>query len=310
MKVLVTGAAGFIGSHLAERLDALGHEVRGVDDLSTGRRENLAGLGPRFELVEGDLADGAVCARAVQGVEAVLHQAAVPSVLRSIQEPARTHRANVEATVQLFEASRHAGVRRVVYAASSSVYGDSETLPKHEQMPAKPLSPYAVQKHAGELYGRVYSALLGLPVVCLRYFNVFGPRQDPASEYSAVIPRFVSMLLRGERPTVYGDGTSSRDFVYVEDVVHANLLALDAPGAPGHSFNVGTGERVSLDELVSRLNAILGTRLPPLYLPERAGDLRHSLAAIDRARSVLGYEPKVPFDEGLRRTVQSLRTPA
>jgi UDP-glucose 4-epimerase len=307
MRVLVTGAAGFIGSHLTERLCGLGHGVRALDNFASGRRENLAGMLDSIELVEADLADPKVCRDAVAGVDAVLHHAAISSVPRSIADPAGTHRTNVEATLRLLEACREAGVKRVVYAASSSVYGDGDQLPKHEALPPRPRSPYAVQKHVGELYGALYTELFGLQVVSLRYFNVFGPRQSPDSEYSAVIPRLIGQMLRGERPTIYGDGRTSRDFVYVTDAVEANLAALAAPAAAGRCINVGRGERVSLNELVEMLNGLLGSRLPALHLPERPGDVRHSQADIRLAEELLGLQPKVAFEEGLRRTLAWLK---
>ena len=303
IKVLVTGAAGFIGSHLTQRLVTLGYDVRAVDDLSTGSRENLAGFVDRIELFEADLADPEVCRAAVQDVQFVFHEAAIPSVPRSIAEPSATHRANVDATFHLFEASRMAGVRRLIYAASSSVYGDTPELPKREQMPAQPRSPYALQKYFGELYGRLYAELFGLEVVSLRYFNVFGPRQDPNSEYSAVTSKFISMMLRGERPTIFGDGETSRDFTYVDNVVEANMLAMGASPATGQCVNIGCGRAYSLNDLVAILNSILGTDLPPVYLPEREGDVRHSLADIGLAGELLGYRPSVDFAEGLTRTV-------
>lgn len=307
MKVLVTGAAGFIGSHLAERLASLGHDVRAVDDLSTGSRANMRGFADQIEFIEGDLADPDACRRAVRGAEVVFHQAAMPSIPRSIAEPARTHRANVDATFALLEASRQAGVRRLIYAASSSVYGATGELPRREQMPAQPQSLYAIQKHVGELYARQYATLYGLEVLSLRYFNVFGPRQDPDREYSAVIPRFITAMLDGERPQMFGDGGTSRDFTFVDNVVDANVLAMDGRPAAGEVVNVGSAERVSLNQLVAALNGILATDLQALYLPEREGDTRHSLADISLAAAVLGYRPRIGLEEGLARTVAALR---
>jgi UDP-N-acetylglucosamine/UDP-N-acetyl-alpha-D-glucosaminouronate 4-epimerase len=308
VNVLVTGAAGFIGSHLACRLAALGHRVRAMDDLSTGRMENLAPVLDVIELLSGDVANAAACQDAVCGMDAVFHHAAVPSVPRSTADPMRTHRANVDGTLTLLEACRGAGVHRIVYAASSSAYGNPPAGPTSEGTPVNPLSLYALQKLAGEMYGHLYSRLFGVAVVGLRYFNVFGPRQDPQSEYSAVIPRFTAMMLRGERPTVFGDGQSTRDYVYVDNAVDANLLALEAEGVVGRSVNIGSGVGVSLIQLVERLNRILGTDLAPVLLPERPGDVRHSQADIGLARRLLGYVPRVDLDEGLRRTVASLRT--
>jgi UDP-N-acetylglucosamine/UDP-N-acetyl-alpha-D-glucosaminouronate 4-epimerase len=307
MKVLVTGAAGFIGSHLTQRLVALGHEVRALDNFATGRPENLAEVRKHVEFLEADLADPDVGRGAVRGVEVVFHEAALSSVPRSVAEPERTHRANVEATFHVLEACRVEGVRRVVYASSCSVYGDAEELPKHEAMPVRPRSPYAVHKHVGELYGGLYTELFGLEVVSLRYFNIFGPRQDPHGEYSAVIPKFIAMMLHDQRPTIFGDGKTSRDFTFVENAVDANLLAMDAPQAPGQSLNIGHGARVSLDELVEKLNSILGKDLAPVYLPERPGDVRHSLADIRLASELLGYRPRIGLEEGLARTVEAIR---
>ena len=307
MKVLVTGAAGFIGSHIAQRLVGLGHHVRAVDDFSTGKRDNLAGFADTVDFQEADMADPDACARAVEGIEVCLHLAGIPSVPRSMAEPLRTHRANVGATFQLFEASVSAGVRRVVYSTSSSVYGNTPDLPKSETMPARPQSLYAVQKHVGELIGRLYAEHYGLEVVTLRYFNIFGPRQDPNGEYSAAIPTFIEMMMLGERPTIFGDGETSRDFTYVDNAVDANVLAMDAGVANGEPINIACGERFSLNEVVEKLNAILGTDLEPLYLPERQGDIRHSVADIHLAEKVLGYRPRIGFEEGLARTVRAMR---
>ena len=306
-KVLVTGAAGFIGSHLAQRMVTLGHAVRAVDDFSTGRRENLAEFADQVDFHDADLADPEACRRAVEGIEVVFHLAGIPSVPRSMSEPLRTHRANVEGTFQLFESSVAAGVRRVVYSASSSVYGNTPDLPKNEQMPARPRSLYAVQKHVGELFGELYAEHYGLEVITLRYFNIFGPRQDPQSEYSAAIPKFIEMMLRGERPTIFGDGETSRDFTYVDNAVDANVLAMDARLANGAPINVACGQRFSLNVLIEKLNGILGTQLEPIYLPERQGDIRHSVADIRLAEQVLGYRPRIGFDEGLARTVTAMR---
>jgi UDP-glucose 4-epimerase len=301
---VVTGGAGFIGSHLVEALLAEGRPVRVVDNLATGRRANLAHLGGRYEWVEGDLASFEVARRATEGAEFVFHQAAIPSVPRSVAEPIESHEAGPTATLNVLEAARRAGVRRVMFAASSSAYGDAEELPKREDMPPRPLSPYAAGKLAGEHYVRVYARTMGLDGVSLRYFNVFGPRQDPSSPYSGVISAFVARMSRGLRPTVYGDGSQTRDFTYVADVVAANLLAMRA-GAPlgGEAYNVGAGGRVSLLDLVAGLNAILGTALEPEFLPARPGDVAHSQADIGRAAAALGYRPAVDFEEGLRRTV-------
>jgi UDP-glucose 4-epimerase len=303
---IVTGGSGFIGSHLVEALLAEGRPVRVVDNLATGRRENLAGVEGRYEWVEGDLASFDVARRAVEGAEYVFHQAAIPSVPRSVREPIESHDAGPTATLNVLEAARRAGVRRVMFAASSSAYGDNPELPKHEGMIPQPLSPYAAGKLAGEHYVRVYARTMGLDGVSLRYFNVFGPRQDPSSPYSGVISAFVMRMARGERPTIYGDGSQSRDFTYVANVVAANLLAMKSE-APlrGEAYNVGTGGRVGLIDLVASLNAILGTSLAPILEPARAGDVAHSQASLEKIAAALGYRPEVGFEEGLRRTVRA-----
>ena len=301
---VVTGGAGFIGSHLVEALIARGRPVRVVDDLSTGRRSNLSAVEGRFAWLAGDLADPEVAAEAVRDADVVFHQAAIPSVPRSVERPLESHRSGPTATLNVLEASRRAGVRRVVFAASSSAYGDTEELPKHEDMRPRPLSPYAVGKLAGEHYISCYAKTIGLDGVSLRYFNVFGPRQDPSSPYSGVISLFLKAMAEGRRPVIFGDGRQTRDFTYVENVVQANLRAMEHPGPlGGAAVNVGTGNRVSLRELVEVLNQALGTRLEPEFRPERAGDVRDSQASLDRVRSLLGYEPAVSFAEGLRRTV-------
>jgi UDP-glucose 4-epimerase len=303
----VTGGAGFIGSHLVDALLAAGWAVRVLDDFSSGREENLRGVLDRIELLRGDLAEPAMATTAVAGVEVVFHQGAMPSVPRSVEEPVRTNRANVDGTLAILEAARQAGVRRVVYAASSSAYGDTEVLPKVETMPADPLSPYALQKYAGEVYCRLYHRLYDLETVALRYFNIFGPRQDPGSTYAAVVPRFALACLRGEPATIHGDGEQSRDFTFVADAVRANLAAADAPKAPGHVINVAGGKRVTLNALLATIQRIVGSAVAPAHGPARAGDVRHSLADIGRARTLLDWEPAVPLEEGLRRTVESLR---
>lgn len=306
-RALVTGGAGFIGSHLVDALLAAGWRVRVLDDLSSGREENLAAAREHIELLEADFADPGVAERAVDGVEVVFHQGAVPSVPRSVAEPVRTNRANIDGTLSVLDAARHAGVRRFVYAASSSAYGDTEVLPKVETMPARALSPYALQKYAGEVYCRLYHELYGLETVALRYFNIFGPRQDPNSAYAAVVPRFATACLRGEPPTIHGDGEQSRDFTYVGDAVAANLAAAEAPAAPGHVINVAGGKRVTLNELLAVIQRIVGSAVAAVHGPARAGDVRHSLADLGRARELLGWEPAVPLEEGLRRTIESLR---
>jgi UDP-glucose 4-epimerase len=304
---LVTGGAGFIGSALVHRLVGLGHSVRVVDDFSSGFRRNLENCLDHIELIEGDLSELSVCTLSLQGVEYVLHQAAIPSVQRSVENPIRTNNANVTATLNMLVAARDAQVKRFVFASSSSVYGDTETLPKVETMPENPLSPYALTKLAGEKYCAVFHKIYGLPAVSLRYFNVFGPRQDPHSQYSAVISRFVESALRGIRPIVYGDGEQSRDFTYVDNVVEANLLACMADGVAGMVFNVGTGERRTLNDLLSSLSGIVERPLEPEYSNARLGDVRHSQAEIEKARRFLGFEPKVGFEEGLQRTVDWFR---
>jgi UDP-glucose 4-epimerase len=307
-KCLVTGGAGFIGSHIVERLVGKGVRVRVVDNLSTGHIRRLTSLLPTIELLEGDLADDAIAHRAVAGVDYVLHQAAIPSVQRSIRDPIVSNRANVSATLNLLESCREHGVRRVVYAASSSAYGDTPVLPKREDMPANPLSPYALQKFTAERYAMMYHELFGLQTVSLRYFNVFGPSQDPNSEYSAVIPKFITKLLHAETLTIFGDGEQSRDFTYVDNVVDANLLALEATEAPGKVFNIGCGERISLNHLVRLLEKILGVTAKVEYQPPRSGDVRDSLADINLAKSALGYSPRVAIEEGLRKTVEWFRS--
>jgi UDP-glucose 4-epimerase len=303
-RVLVTGGAGFIGSHLVEALVADGRTVRVVDNLATGHRSNLAHLEGSFEWLEGDLADFEVCLQATRDVTGVLHQAAIPSVPRSVLEPLQSHASGATATLNLLEAARIAGARRFVFAASSSAYGDTDELPKHEGMIPNPLSPYAASKLAGEHYVRVYARTMGLDGVSLRYFNVFGPRQDPSSPYSGVISLFARLMGEGHRPLIYGDGSQTRDFTYVTNVVQANLKALDSEHPlNGEVLNVGTGRRISLLDLVAAINEALGTSLEPEFQPTRAGDVRDSLASLDRIRAVLGYEPAVDFEEGLRRTL-------
>lgn len=304
--VVVTGGAGFIGSHLVGALLDLGHAVRVVDDLSTGRRANLAHLEGRYQWLGGDLADFEVARRAAEGAQYVFHLAAIPSVPRSVREPLASHASGPTATLNVLEAARRAGARRVVFAASSSAYGDADELPKREDMPPRPLSPYAAGKLAGEHYVAAYARSMGLDGVSLRYFNVFGPRQDLSSAYSGVISRFAAEMAAGRRPVIYGDGSQTRDFTYVDNVVAANLAAIRAAGPLGGAVvNVGTGSRVSLIELVAALNRELGTALEPSFEPPRAGDVRDSQASTDRARAVLGHEPTVDFAEGLRRTLRA-----
>lgn len=302
---LVTGGAGFIGSHLVEELVRQGQRVRVIDNLSTGKKENIEPFISRIEFIEGDIRDLQLVREAMQGVDYVLHQAAVPSVPRSVRDPLTTNAANVDGTLNILIAARDAGVKRVVYASSSSVYGDTPTLPKREDMRPEPRSPYAVSKLAGEFYCRVFYHVYGLETVVLRYFNVFGPRQDPKSQYAAVIPRFITALLCGEPPTIFGDGEQSRDFTYVENVVEANLLAAKVPNIAGEVFNIACGERITINELAQLLTEIIGVnpRLKPKYAPSRPGDVRHSLADISKSRGLLGYEVKVSTREGLEQTV-------
>jgi UDP-glucose 4-epimerase len=304
-RFLVTGGAGFIGSHIVRRLVREGAEVRVVDDLSTGLLARLEGVRHSIQYVQADLADDQVADDLADGVDYVLHQAAVPSVQRSVSDPLGTNRANVTATLNLLESCRKAGVRRFVYAASSSAYGDTEILPKIEEMPPNPLSPYALQKLVGERYCKLYYDLYGLETVSLRYFNVFGPDQDPHSEYSAVIPKFISKLLVKELIVVYGDGEQTRDFTYVDNVVEANLLAVQATKASGKVLNVGCGERISLNRLITLLEEFVGVKAKVTYGASKPGDVHHSLADISLARRLLGYEPKIMVREGLRRTLEA-----
>ena len=299
---LVTGGAGFIGSHLAEELVRRGERVRVVDSLITGKRENLAHL-PQVEFIEGDLAEPGVAARAMGGVDYVLHQAAIPSVPRSVEDPVTSNRANVDATLNVLVAARDAKVKRVVYAGSSSAYGNAATLPKVETMAPAPLSPYALQKLVAEQYCQMFTRLYGLETVTTRYFNVFGPRQDPSSPYSGVISVFISALCQGRGPTIYGDGEQTRDFTYVANVVDGVLRACTAPGASGETINVATGGRISLNQLFEVVRELVGAEASAKYADVRAGDVRDSQADIAKARRILNYEPSVSFEEGLKRTV-------
>ena len=304
-RALVTGGAGFIGGHLVAGLISEGWRVRVLDDFSSGFESNLAEVADLVELIRGDVREEATLARAVAGVEVVFHQAAVASVPLSVAEPLRTSSVNLEGTLKVLEGARRAGVRRVVYAASSSAYGNSEELPKVETMTPDPLSPYALQKLTGELYCRLYASLYGLETVALRYFNIFGPRQDPRSEYAAVIPRFICAALAGEGATIFGDGKQTRDFIFVQDAVRANLLAADAARASGAVINVATGRRISLNDLWGAIREITGVTAPSRHAPARAGDVRDSVADLSRARELLGFEPAVDLREGLRRTAES-----
>lgn len=301
---LVTGGAGFIGSHLAEALVARGHEVRVLDNFSTGRRSNLEAVAEQIELIEGDLTDLEMVRYASRDVELVFHQGALASVPRSVADPLATHEACATGTLHVLMAAREVGVRRVIYAASSSAYGASERLPKSETDPTLPLSPYAVAKLAGEQYCAAFTHVYGLETVRLRYFNVYGPRQAPDSPYAAVIPLFLKAMLEGNSPRIHGDGQQSRDFTYVADVVQANLLAAEAPGVAGKVFNVACNRRTSLLELVERINDMLGTSIAPEHGPARAGDVRHSQADISAAQRELGYRPTIDVGEGLRRCLR------
>jgi nucleoside-diphosphate-sugar epimerase len=299
---LVTGGAGFIGSHLVDALVARGDAVRILDDFSTGRRENLPARGT-YELLEGDVSDPSVARRAVDGCEFVLHQAAIPSVPRSVQDPLTSHRANVDGTLQLLLAARDARVKRVVFAGSSSVYGDSAVLPKHEEMPPAPRSPYALQKLVGERYCQLFTSLYGLETVTTRYFNVFGPRQHPGSPYSGVISLFIDALADGRAPRVHGDGRQTRDFTFVGDVVGGVLRCCEASGVAGEVINIAPGGRVVLLDVIGVLQEALGTSIDPVFGPPREGDVRDSQADIGKARRLLGFEPSVPFADGLRQTL-------
>ncbi len=304
MRVLVTGGGGFIGSHVVDRLLAEGHDVRALDNFTTGRRENLDGVLDDIELVEGDIQSYERAHTAVRGCDVVLHQAALPSVPRSVLDPLTSNASNVIGTLNLLLAARDSGVRRVVLASSSSVYGSNPELPKHEALQTQPISPYAVAKLAAEGYAQSFYRVYGLNTIVLRYFNVFGPRQDPSSEYAAVIPKFIAAAFQGTSPVIFGDGEQTRDFTYVDNVVQANLLAMEAPEAAGKVFNAAYGESVTLNRLVQMIGEITGRELIIDYAAPRPGDVRHSRADITRARTELGYEPEVDFTEGLRRTVE------
>jgi UDP-N-acetylglucosamine/UDP-N-acetyl-alpha-D-glucosaminouronate 4-epimerase len=307
--VVVTGGAGFIGSHIASALTSSGARVRILDDLSTGHRENLDEIGGDFDFVEGSVADEKLLSKVLEGAELIFHEAAIPSVPRSVEEPRQTHVASVDGTFSLLLAARDRGVKRVVYAASSSAYGDQPKLPKTENMPPDPLSPYAVAKLVGEYYCQVFTRVYGLETVSLRYFNVFGPRQDPGSQYSGVVSRFISALFSNEQPMIFGDGEQSRDFTYIDNVVAANLSAASAKDAAGKVINVANGERVTLNQLLAVLKELTGKQdVVAEYADARVGDVRHSLADITRARKILSYESKVDLREGLQRTIDWWKT--
>ena len=304
--VLVTGGAGFIGSNLTEALLQKGHSVRVLDDFSTGKRENLIfdKKHRSLEMIEGDIRNLSTCQRAIKGMEVVFHQAALPSVQRSIEDPEISNAVNVGGTLNILLAAKEIGVKRVVYASSSSIYGDTPTLPKHEEMPSNPLSPYALQKYIGEQYCRLFYQLYGLDTISLRYFNIFGPKQDPNSVYSAVIPKFIDALLQGRAPIIFGDGEQSRDFTYIENVVQANLLAMSAEHLHGEAINIACGKRISLNQLVNVLKEILGAKQSPIHQEPRQGDVKHSLADIRKGKEILNYEPKIGIEVGLKKTVE------
>jgi len=300
----VTGGAGFIGSNIVEELLIRDHEVRVVDNLITGKKENIEPFLDKIEFLEEDIRNYESCRRAVSGVDFVLHQAALPSVPRSIEDPILANDINVNGTLNLLLASKEAKVRRFVFASSSSVYGDDPTLPKIESTQGNPLSPYALTKRVGEKYCRVFSVIYGLPTISLRYFNIFGPRQDPASQYAAVIPSFISRMLAGNKPTIFGDGEQSRDFTFVGNVVEANFLATEVENVSGEAFNVGCGEKTTVNSLAARINEILNTDIDPEYDKPRPGDIRHSFADITKARDMLKFEPKIDFRKGLEKTIR------
>lgn len=306
MKYLVTGGAGFIGSNIVTKLLIQGQEVRVLDNFATGKRENILPLmkNPKLSLIEGDQRSIHTVRAAVKGVDFILHQGALPSVPRSINDPITSNDVNILGTLNVLEAAKEFGVKRVVCASSSSIYGNNETLPKVEEMPVNPLSPYALTKYAQERYCQIFCQLYGLETVSLRYFNVFGPNQDPTSQYSAVIPKFIKLIMQDKEPVIYGDGSQSRDFTYVENNVWANILACTADKAAGEVINIACGERYTLLDLVQMINKILGKDIEPKFEPERPGDVKHSLAGIEKARELLGYEVKVDFKEGLQRTIE------
>ena len=305
---LVTGGAGFIGSHITERLVRNGHHVRVLDDLSSGHEANLATFRDGIEFVEGDIRDEQVVNAAMKGVHVVFHEAALGSVPRSVADPVTTHQVNITGTLNVFLAARDAGVKRVVYASSSSVYGETPVLPKREEMIPQPLSPYALSKLVGEHYASVFKQVYNFEIVSLRYFNIFGPRQDPESQYAAVIPRFITALLNGKAPVVYGDGMQSRDFTFVENVVNANLLASESDNIAGQAFNVACGGRYTLFDLLARTKEILGTDVQPVHEAARAGDVRDSQASIEAAQKTFGYRVTVDFAEGLKKTIEWYRS--
>lgn len=302
-KFLVTGGAGFIGSNICRKLTAQGAFVRIVDNLLTGKKANLADIIDKVQFIQADMGDPNVAAAAVKDIDVVLHQGALPSVPKSVDNPAATHTHCVNATLTMLIAARDAGIKRFVYAASSSAYGDTPTLPKIETMTPNPLSPYAVAKLTGELYCKVFYGVFGLETISLRYFNVFGPYQDPTSQYAAAIPAFVTAILNDKQPTVYGDGEQSRDFTYIDNVIEANLLAATAPETSGQTINIACGQAVTINQIIKMINQILGKDIEPAYTPNRPGDVKHSLADITAAQNTIGYEPVVTFEDGLERAI-------
>ena len=304
---VVTGGGGFIGSHIVEELLRRNETVKVIDNFSTGKRENVEPFEGHAEIIDSDIAEAKNLAQFLQGVDYVVHQAAIPSVPKSMLDPVKSHQANVNGTLKLLVACREAGVKRVVYASSSSLYGDSPTLPKHEGMMPKPLSPYGAQKLFGEMYCQVFTRAYGLETVSLRYFNVFGPRQDATSQYSGVLALFIPAVLEGRRPTIFGDGLQSRDFTYVQNVVEGNLLACKVPGVGGQVFNIACGDRITVNSMLQQINKIAGKDITPIYADPRAGDIKHSQADIKRVKEHPGFEPKVSFEEGLRHTIEWFR---
>lgn len=306
-KYLVTGGAGFIGANIVRQLIDNGEKVKVLDNFNTGKRENINELMNEIEFMEGDVTNNQTVIEAVKDVDVIFHQGAIPSVPKSIIDPMKTNYANINGTLRLLQAAAQANVKRFIYAASSSAYGFNETLPKQEDMPGRPMSPYAVSKYAGELYCKVFHHLYGLETISLRYFNVFGPHQDPNSKYAAVIPAFIKSILNNESPVIYGDGTQSRDFTYIDNVVAANLLAANAPKLQGEVINIGNGSQIALNELVMYINNILGKDIPVAYTAERQGDVKHSLADISLAEKLIGYRPSTSFHEGLKHTIHWLK---
>lgn len=306
-RYVVTGGGGFIGSHIVEELVRRNETVTIIDNFSTGKHENVEPFEDDVEVIEADIAEAKNLTQFLKGADYVIHQAAIPSVPKSIIDPVKSHNANVNGTLRLLVACREAGVKRVVYASSSSLYGDSPTLPKHEGMTPNPLSPYGAQKLFGEMYCQVFTRAYGLETVALRYFNVFGPRQDATSQYSGVLALFIPAVLQDRRPTIHGDGLQSRDFTFVKNVVEANLLACKAPGVAGEVFNIACGDRITVNSMLQQINKITGKDVAPIYGDPRKGDIKHSHADITRAKERLGYQPKVSFEDGLRSTIEWYR---